>query len=189
MFPPLPDPHALAVLILVAFALILFTRESLPLETSSLAVLVLLIAGFEIFPYTDSGGAHFHAMDFFSGFGHEALIAVCALMIAGQELVRTGALEPVGRTLAKLWALSPSLSLLLTLLVGAVLSAFVNNVPIVVLLLPILIGISLRTGLWHADAHGDGDAGWRHEHHHWHVYQSARRFRRGRYGSPPVWDF
>lgn len=41
---------------------------------------------------------------------------------------------------------APSLSLLLTLLIGGGLSAFVNNVPIVVLLLPILIGVSLRTG-------------------------------------------
>ncbi len=65
-------------------------------------------------------------------------------MIAGQALVRTGALEPVGRQLARLWSISPMLSLLITLLVGALLSAFVNNVPIVVLLLPILVSVSLR---------------------------------------------
>ena len=145
-FPDLPDAHGLAVLILIVVALFLFTRESIALETSSLAVLVLLVAGFELFPYTAADGSALQAVDFFSGFGHEALIAVCALMIAGQGLVRTGALEPVGRSLASLWAVSPLLSLLLTLVVGAVLSAFVNNVPIVVLLLPILTSISLRTG-------------------------------------------
>lgn len=84
-------------------------------------------------------------MDFYSGFGHEALVAVAALMIAGQSLVRTGALEPIGRAPARAWRISPQLSLLLTLLVGAALSAFVNNVPIVVLLLPILVSVSLRT--------------------------------------------
>lgn len=146
MLPPLPDPHALAVLFLIVIALVLFTRESIPLETSSLAVLVLLLVGFELFPYTSEDGNALHAIAFFKGFGHEALIAVCALMIAGQGLVRTGALEPVGRALAQFWSISPMLSLLLTLVVGAVLSAFVNNVPIVVLLLPILIGIALRTG-------------------------------------------
>ncbi len=88
-----------------------------------------------------------HAVDFFHGFGHEALVAVCALMIAGHGLVRTGALEPVGRVLARLWKVSPSISLLLTLLVGAFISAFINNVPVVVLLLPILISVSLRTGM------------------------------------------
>lgn len=142
--PPLPDLHGIAVLLLIVVALYLFTRERIPLETSSLAVLVLLAAGFELFPYTHNG-EQLHAVDFFHGFGHEALVAVCALMIAGQGLVRTGSLEPVGRALARLWSTSPMLSLLLTLVAGAFLSAFVNNVPIVVLLLPILVSVSLQT--------------------------------------------
>ncbi len=144
--PPIPEPHALAVLALVVLALFLFSREKIAIETSSLFILVLLTGGFAIFPYVTSQGEHLEAVDFFSGFGHEALVAVCALMIAGNGLVRTGALEPLGRNLARLWKLSPALSMLLTLIVGAFLSAFVNNVPIVVLLLPILISVSLRTG-------------------------------------------
>ena len=142
--PALPDAHAISVLVLIVFAFFLFTRENISLETSSLTILVILIFGFEVFPYT-AGDETLHAVDFFSGFGHEALIAVCALMIVGQGLVRTGALEPLGRSLAKLWVISPNFSLLLTLLVGGALSAFVNNVPIVVLLLPILTSISIRT--------------------------------------------
>ena len=141
---PSLNGHALAVLLLTVLALLLFTRERIPLETSSLLVLVLLAVGFELFPF-QYDGATLHATAFFSGFGHEALVAVCALMIAGQGLVRTGALEPFGRLLARVWGVAPALSMLLTLVVGALLSAFVNNVPIVVLLLPILIGVSLRT--------------------------------------------
>ena len=143
-FPASPDPHAIGILVLTVFALILFTRENIPLETSSLLVIALLAVGFELFPY-QINGHKFHSIELFSGFGHEALIAVCALMIAGQALVRTGALEPVGRSLAKLWRVSPKLSLLLTLIIGAILSAFINNTPVVVLLLPILVSVSLRT--------------------------------------------
>jgi di/tricarboxylate transporter len=143
MWPPLPDTHALTVLALTVLALFLFTRERIPLETSSLLILVALAVGFELFPYEGPDGT-IRATDFFHGFGHEALVAVCALMIAGQGLVRTGALEPVGRVLARAWGVSPWFSLLATLIVGAVLSAFVNNTPIVVLLLPILISVSLR---------------------------------------------
>jgi di/tricarboxylate transporter len=106
-------------------------------------ILVALAVGFELFPYEGASGV-IRATDFFYGFGHEALVAVCGLMIAGQGLVRTGALEPVGRVLARAWGVSPWFSLLATLIVGAVLSAFVNNTPIVVLLLPILISVSLR---------------------------------------------
>ncbi|MEZ5540559.1 MAG: SLC13 family permease [Pseudomonadota bacterium] len=143
--PPLPAPHALAVLLLTALALFLFTRDRIPLETSSLAVLVLLTVGFEWFPYRDAQGT-LHTVEFFSGFGHEALVAVCGLMIVGQGLVRTGALEPVGRLLSRIWLHSPRLTLLLTLVLAGLLSAFVNNTPIVVLLLPILVSVSLRAG-------------------------------------------
>lgn len=141
-----PEPHAIAVLLLTLVALILFTRENIPLQTSSLFVLCALILGFEIFPFQLPDGSILSTKQFFAGFGNSALIAVSALMVAGQALVRTGAMEPIGRLLAKLWRTSPSLSLLLTLITGAVLSAFVNNTPIVVLLLPILINVSLRTG-------------------------------------------
>ena len=140
-----PDTHAIATLSLTVLALFLFTRERIPLETSSLFVLAALTLGFEIFPYQREGVA-LHAHELLLGFGHEALVAVCALMIAGQGLVRTGALEPVGRMLARAWGSAPQLSFLLTLGVGAVLSGFVNNVPVVVLLLPILVSVSLRTG-------------------------------------------
>lgn len=143
-FPSAPDPHAIAILLLTVLALILFTRERIPLETSSLLVIAILAMGFELFPYQHNGN-ELHSIELFSGFGHEALIAVCALMIAGQALVRTGALEPIGRSLAKLWQTRPLVSLLLTLLIGAFLSAFINNTPVVVLLLPILISVSLRT--------------------------------------------
>lgn len=142
--PDLPNMHALSVLVLTAVALFLFTRDRIPLETSSFLVLVVLTVGFELFPYPHSEEHTLHAVDFFLGFGHEALIAVCGLMIVGQGLVRTGALEPVGRVLGRLWSVSPQLSLLLTLLVGGLLSAFVNNTPIVVLLLPILVSVSLQ---------------------------------------------
>lgn len=143
--PAPPNVHALSVLLLTGVALVLFSREKLPLQSSSLLVLVALAVGFEVFPFAD-GGQTVHAVDFFLGFGNEALVAVCALMVAGQGLLRTGALDPLGRVLARLWKISPSGALLLTLLAGGFVSAFINNVPVVVLLLPVLISVSLKTG-------------------------------------------
>ncbi len=55
MLPPPPDPHAIAVLLLIVVALYLFTRDNIPLETSSLLILVSLVVGFEAFPYTRNG--------------------------------------------------------------------------------------------------------------------------------------
>jgi di/tricarboxylate transporter len=141
----LPNMHAIAVMILIIIALVMFARDDIPLETTSLVVLVTLTVGFQLFPYV-SDGETMRPTDFFLGFGNRALIAVCALMIVGQGMIRTGALEPVGRMLAKMWRKGPVISLLLTLILTTVLSAFINNTPIVVLMLPILIGVAVKTG-------------------------------------------
>ncbi len=137
--PDIPNPHALASMLLTVVALILFSRERLRLEITSLGLICVLAMGFSLFPFGD-----FKPTDFFFGFGHEALIAVSALMVLGQGLVQTAALEPVGRLLGRFWVRLPYLSFMLTLALGAVLSAFVNNTPIVVLLLPILVSVCLR---------------------------------------------
>lgn len=145
-FPQLPNTHACFALAMMVVALFLFTREKIRLEVSSLAVLVILAVAFAVFPYS-SNGEEFDPTDFFRGFGHEALVAVCALMVLGQGLVSTGALSPVARMLSKAWKISPFFSAFVTLIVCAVLSAFINNTPIVILLLPILVSVSLRANL------------------------------------------
>ncbi len=140
------NPHALAVLGLTLLALFLFTRRSIPLETSSLFILSALVLGFELFPYSSSAG-DFKSTDFFAGFAHPALIAVCALMILGHGLVRTGALDMVGAFLSAAWKTSAKGSFLLTLLLAAFLSAFVNNTPIIILLLPIMVSVCLKNNI------------------------------------------
>jgi len=141
-----PDAHGIAVLLLTAVALFLFTRDQIPLETSSLAVLTVLVVGFQLFPY-DKPGVSLTAADFFSGFGNEALVAICALLMVGQALESTGALQPLANIVARAWQTRPLLALLVTLIAAAVLSAFMNNTPIVVLLMPILVGVSMRVNI------------------------------------------
>jgi di/tricarboxylate transporter len=143
--PITPDAHGIAVLILTVIALYLFTRDQIPLESSSLAILIVLVSGFTIFPYEQATGARLGPADFFAGFGNEALIAICALMMVGKALETTGALQPLANVVGRAWTERPVLALLVTLIAGAVLSAFMNNTPIVVLLMPILVGASLRS--------------------------------------------
>ena len=68
-FPPVPNEHALAVLLLTGLALYLFTRERIPLETSSMFVLVVLVIAFEVYPFTSAAGT-LDPVEFFHGFGH-----------------------------------------------------------------------------------------------------------------------
>ena len=140
-----PDAHGIAVLLLTVLALFLFTRDKIPLESSSLAILIILVVGFEIVPYVKDGERALEAADFFAGFGNEALIAICALMMVGKALETTGALQPLANVVGRAWSTRPVLALAITLVAGAILSAFMNNTPIVVLLMPILVGASLRS--------------------------------------------
>ncbi len=139
------DVHGIAVLVLTIVALILFTRDRIPLESSALAVLIVLVAGFQLFPYERAGEVIIGPKDFFAGFGNEALITICALMMVGKALETTGSLQPLATYVGKAWSKTPVLAFISTLVAGAVLSAFMNNTPIVVLLMPILVGASLRS--------------------------------------------
>jgi di/tricarboxylate transporter len=143
--PITPDAHGIAVLILTVVALYLFTRDNIPLESSSLTILILLTAGFQLFPYMQDGDVVVGPIDFFAGFGNEALVTICALMMVGKALETTGALQPLVMIVGREWSSRPVLALLITLVAGAILSAFMNNTPIVVLLMPIIVGASLRS--------------------------------------------
>jgi len=137
--PALPDLHGIIVLLLTGITLYLFTKDRIPLETTGLAVFLVLTLLFFLFPYKNV-----HPVDFFHNFGHEALVTICALLIIGKGLETTGALQPLASFMLRHWMERPKVALLITLLVGAACSAFLNNTPIVVLLLPLLVACSLR---------------------------------------------
>ena len=134
--------HAIAVLLLTGVALYLFARDQLPIETTGLLVLVALALGFYIFPYPG-----LEPQQFLRAFGDESLITICALLILSQAVEVTGALQPLARLMATGWQDHPKRSLLTILLAGAFCSAFMNNTPIVVMTMPILIAVCLRTAL------------------------------------------
>jgi len=138
------EPHAIAVLALTIAAFVLFASEKLPIETTSLAVLVLLTVGFQAVPYAEPG-AGIAPVDFFHGFGHEALVAICALMVLGRGLVVTGALEPASRVLARVLEARPAFAMLPVLVLCAAASGVLNDTPIVVLMMPVLVGAALRS--------------------------------------------
>ena len=138
------DAHAIAILALTAVAFALFMRERIPIQTTSVGVLAALTLGFQLFPY-ERAGVSFSPTSLFFGFGHEALVAICALMIVGKGLVVTGALDPVAHGIARLWSKSPGGALFAVLLFCFLASGIVNDTPVVVLLMPILLSVAMRT--------------------------------------------
>lgn len=142
----LPSIHAAATILLTIGTFWLFATGKLRIELVSMGVIAILALGFYFFPL-EQGGA-LTGMDVaFGGFGHEALIAICCLMILGRGLVVTGALEPAGRLLARLWRANKPLGMLCTLMIAASMSMVVNDTPVMVLTMPILLNLATRVGV------------------------------------------
>jgi di/tricarboxylate transporter len=141
--PELPSPHALAAILIALLAIFLYTRERLPLESTSFFILCVIVLWFEIYSI-EYDGERIRAGNFLAGFGNDALIAVVSLMVLARSLEVTNALHPIGRVLAGLWRSRPKLAFLVTMLIAAVLSMFLNNTPVVAAIMPLLVAVSLQ---------------------------------------------
>ena len=135
--------HGVAALVFAALVFAVFIWDRLPISTVCLAILVALPLGFVLAPLQTPHGA-LDPMRFFAGFGHPALIAICGLMVVGHALVVTGALEPAARRLSALFGARPWLALLAVLAGASAASGFVNDTPVVVLLIPLILAAAAR---------------------------------------------
>jgi di/tricarboxylate transporter len=129
-------------MVLIVMALVLFAIERIRLQATALLTLVLLIVGFSIWPYNDSAGLTTTGQQLLGVFGNHGLIAVCALMILGKGVEVTQALQPLVHVASNMWGERPKLTMFIVLFGAAAMSAFLNNTPIVVVLLPVLIAIA-----------------------------------------------
>jgi di/tricarboxylate transporter len=132
-----------ATLLLTAAAVVAYASERIPGEMTSLGVLGALLLLFQI-SAMGTGEPTLQPADVLRGFASPALIAVSALLVVGQAMVSTGALEGIARLL--IWLSRGSFQRALTLTLGYVTasSAFLNNTPIVVIFIPILRSIAER---------------------------------------------
>ena len=130
-------------MVLTVGMFIAFARGRIPTEIVSLGTIAIIALGLFFFPLDP-----LHPTDglvlAFAGFGHPALITICALMIMGRGLVVTGALEPATRFLDSVWKINTQLGMLVSLLMAMLLSMMVNDTPVLVLLLPIFVALAER---------------------------------------------
>ena len=100
---------AVTIAMFVAFARGRYREEIISLVTIAVIGVGLYFAPLEGTKPTDGLAIAF------GGFGHSALITICALMIMGRGLVVTGALDPAARALNRVWRFNRQLGLLVTL--------------------------------------------------------------------------
>jgi di/tricarboxylate transporter len=140
-----PSAHAILLLLVTVATFYLYTRPWIRLELVSLLLLVTLLLIFYLFPYDDGDNARLTEVEIFQSFGHPALVAICSLMILARGLTVTGAMEPVVRLLSRVWQFNRWLGFLCTLAFAAAASAFINDTPVLVIMLPLLLGLAERT--------------------------------------------
>jgi len=127
-------------------AVVSYATEYFTLEFTSLGVIAVLLVLFEVFPVATAAGPMSSAR-LLAGFADPALITVVCMLVIGQGLVHTGALQRIARDILFLTRGSGRIAIALTLLLALLLSAFTNNTPIVVVFIPVLQALAERDRL------------------------------------------
>jgi len=132
---------------IIAVALAFYAWDRVPMEITSLGVICGLLLLFHFFPVVGGNGRAALAPEhLLAGFANPALLTVAALLVLGHGLAQTGALERAAGLVVTLVRGRVVLAPALVLVLAIVTSAFLNNTPVVVLLIPVVQAIAERLG-------------------------------------------
>ncbi len=122
------------ILLLATFAAMVWEKWSVDLVALG-AMALLLVFGI------------LTARDAFTVFSNEAVITVACMFILSAGLETTGVIDTIAQRLSRLNLKSDVGLLLVTLPLVALISAFVNNTPVVVVFMPIMVSLAASRGI------------------------------------------
>jgi di/tricarboxylate transporter len=128
--------EVLLTLAVTAGALGLFLWNRLRVDVVGIIVMVTLIVLGLVTP-----------REGISGFANEAVITVTAMFILSAGLLRTGAIDLLSRWTERMAGGGEFRLLLVTLVLVVPLSAFINNTPVVVVVIPMVLGLTRKYGI------------------------------------------
>lgn len=121
-------------LIFLAFAVVMFVTEKIPLAVTSMIVCIgLVITGV------------LNVNDAFSGFINSNVILFVAMFIVGGALFETGMANEIGSLVTKFAKSERGLIVAIMVIVGAM-SGFLSNTGTAAVLIPVVIGIAAKSG-------------------------------------------
>lgn len=121
-------------LIFLAFAVVMFVTEKIPLAVTSMIVCIgLVITGV------------LNVNDAFSGFIKSNVILFVAMFIVGGALFETGMANEIGSLVTKFAKSERGLIVAIMVIVG-VMSGFLSNTGTAAVLIPVVIGIAAKSG-------------------------------------------
>ncbi|WP_421858660.1 SLC13 family permease [Oceanicaulis sp.] len=138
----LSDWRMWAVLVGVGGAIVFYCWEKFALELVSVVILCSALVFFELFGADDAPTA----AALLAGFSNPALLTIMALLVVGQGIFHTGALDGPTRTLLSMFDVRPKLTIVTLFALVFGVSAFINNTPVVVMFIPILGAVAARMG-------------------------------------------
>ncbi|MCJ8499133.1 SLC13 family permease [Desulfatitalea alkaliphila] len=122
-------------LILLA-TIFLLISERLPVDLTAIGIMVALMLSGILTP-----------PEAVAGFANPAVITVGAMFLLSQGMVRTGVVGLIARRVMDLTRGRAWLALLVVLAIVGLASAFINNTPVVVLFIPVIISMGCRLGV------------------------------------------
>ncbi len=128
-------PEILLVLGILLAVIGVLVTEIMPLEVLAMLVLGILAVTGLVSP-TES----------LAGFSNPAVVTIWAVFILSGGLTRTGIANILGRNLLKVAGTGDVRMILLIMVIAGGLSAFMNNVAVAALMLPVVMDIARKTG-------------------------------------------
>jgi di/tricarboxylate transporter len=133
-----------ATLAIIGGAIVFYTLDRFPLELISGATIVSLLILFRIAPLNVDGENILTTEMLLSGFASPALFAILGLLIIGQGMFQSGALEHPTEYLLRAFEKRPIFVTAAIFLFIMAVSAFLNNTPVVVMFIPIMSALAQR---------------------------------------------
>ncbi len=131
----------------IIVAIFFYTVDRIPLEISAITTVAVLLLLFQILPVTNEYGDNILTpQDLLKGFSDPALITILALLVVGQGLVQTGALNEPARFMVTKGEKFPKTIFFIAFLIVMLISAVLNNTPVVVIFIPILAVLCEKIG-------------------------------------------
>ncbi|WMS42473.1 SLC13 family permease [Acuticoccus sp. MNP-M23] len=130
-----------ATLVIIAISTFLYATERYSIEAISLGVIASYLLVFVAFALPTQDGTLGPAA-ILEGFSNPGLITVMALLVVGQGLFHTDALERPALYIVRINRKLGAVGLVGTFLIIATLSAFLNNTPVVVMFIPIIASLA-----------------------------------------------
>lgn len=140
-----PNWQVWATLVIIGLTILAYSLDRFSLELISAGVVVILLIMFQLFPVEGSEGQSLlDAREILSGFASPALIAILGLLIIGQAMFQSGALEFPTRYLVQAYSKWKSVTIVAVFFLVLSTSAFLNNTPVVVMFIPIMTAIAAQ---------------------------------------------